>query len=106
MINMSFTNQNCWPIGLDIGHNTINMVQLAGTGRHGEAVRSFRSSISIQFTVDAARRLGTSLEQLGSYGEAADVHEHLARVLSRNGRNREADHNRAEASRLRALDDG
>lgn len=32
MVNLSFANQNCWPIGLDIGHNTINMVQLAGTG--------------------------------------------------------------------------
>lgn len=45
MFNLTLSNQNYWPIGLDIGHNTINMVQLTGTGEAMKVVAAEKARI-------------------------------------------------------------
>ena len=49
MISWPFTNNSIWPIGLDIGHYSINMVQLAGNdaGIHVLAAEKTRIEPSV-----------------------------------------------------------
>jgi type IV pilus assembly protein PilM len=56
LVNLSFTNQNCWPIGLDIGHNTINMVQLAGAGASMKVLAAEKTRIEAGIGDDVEAR--------------------------------------------------
>ncbi|MFA5553300.1 MAG: pilus assembly protein PilM [Phycisphaerae bacterium] len=56
MISWPLINNNAWPIGLDIGHHSINMVQLSGSGTSISVVAAERTRIDPAVNAEPGQR--------------------------------------------------
>lgn len=56
MISWPLINNNAWPVGLDIGHHSINMVQLSGSGTSISVVAAERTRIDPAVNAEPMQR--------------------------------------------------
>jgi len=72
VIIRAFTNKNFQPIGLDIGHSTINMVQLAGTNENTSVIAAERIRLDRQKTLQPSQHrslLNNCIKEMLSRGK-------------------------------------